>query len=63
MKALRLSEDGTITLPAELRKMTGAKPGQRFIAVPVGRAIMLTPDEPASALRGIARGADPTGYR
>lgn len=63
MKALRVGPDGKVTLPAALRKMTGVEAGERVVAVPSGRSIILTPLEPVDALRGIARGADPEGYR
>ncbi len=57
MKPLRVTQDNKITLPAELRAMTGVQAGQRLVAVPSGRSIVLTPLESVDALRGIARGA------
>jgi hypothetical protein len=43
--------------------MTGVAAGERVVAVPSGRSIILTPVEPLEDLRGIARGANPEGYR
>jgi bifunctional DNA-binding transcriptional regulator/antitoxin component of YhaV-PrlF toxin-antitoxin module len=63
MKPLRVGSDGSVTLPAELRKMTGIEAGTRLVAVPCGNTVILTPVEPLSAVRGLARGADTTGYR
>lgn len=63
MKTLRVGPDGKVTLPAALRKMTGVEAGERVVAVPSGRSIILTPVEPVGSLRGIARGANPEGYR
>lgn len=63
MKPLRLSEEGQVTIPEELREMTGMATGTLLVAIPVGRTVVLTQAEPLSALRGIARGANATGYR
>lgn len=63
MKALRISGDNKVTLTAEVRRMSGLHAGQRLVAIPKNGGVLLMPVEPASALRGIAKGADPTGYR
>jgi bifunctional DNA-binding transcriptional regulator/antitoxin component of YhaV-PrlF toxin-antitoxin module len=63
MNTVLVDQDGRVILPAHIREMTGVKPGQHLVAVPVGRTIVLTPEVKPSDLRGLARGADPTGYR
>jgi bifunctional DNA-binding transcriptional regulator/antitoxin component of YhaV-PrlF toxin-antitoxin module len=55
--------DNKVTLTAEVRRMSGIEAGQRLIAIPKGNGILLMPVEPASSIRGIAVGADPTDYR
>lgn len=58
-----LTARGSVTLPQDVREGMGLKPGQRFVAVPKGRVLMLVPVENVAALRGSARGADTSSYR
>jgi len=61
--SIRLSERGSITLPAALRKEIKLTPGQRFIAITKGKTIVLLPEVDVRSLRGIAQGADTSGFR
>lgn len=63
MGAVRMREDGTVELPAELRDRLGLQPGQQFDAVAHGQVVMLVPVVDAKALRGSARGAPTDDYR
>lgn len=63
MGALRMSEDGTVQLPAELRSQLGFHGGQRFEAVVRGKVVLLVPVVDPVTLRGSARGAPTGDYR
>jgi bifunctional DNA-binding transcriptional regulator/antitoxin component of YhaV-PrlF toxin-antitoxin module len=63
MHAVRMTEQGTVELPAELRARLGLKGGQQFEAVARGRVVLLVPLLEASELRGSARGAPTDDYR
>ena len=58
-----LKADGTIHIPAALRKSVGAKPGQKFDVIAKGSMIVLVPAVDVRTLRGSARGADTSDYR
>jgi AbrB family looped-hinge helix DNA binding protein len=59
-----MTEAGSVTLPAELRKRLGLKGGQQFEAVARGNVVLLVPVVvTADALRGTARGARTDDYR
>lgn len=61
--AIKLSESGSITLPAALCKELKLIPGQRFTAIAKGKTIVLVPEVDIRSLRGIAQGADTSGFR
>jgi AbrB family looped-hinge helix DNA binding protein len=63
MKAVTLSSKFQISIPKEVRESQGWKPGQRLSFVPHGKHFVLVPVPTADELFGIAKGADPTGYR
>ena len=58
-----LSSKFQISIPKSVREAKGWKAGQKFAFVPRDGGIMLVPVPTIDELRGIARGADPTGYR
>jgi AbrB family looped-hinge helix DNA binding protein len=56
-----LSSKFQISIPKSIRVTTEWKPGQKLVFIPRGKSVMVVPE--LKELRGIARGADPTGYR
>jgi AbrB family looped-hinge helix DNA binding protein len=58
-----LSSKYQISIPKALREARKWKPGQKFAFIPSGGGVMLVPVPERDELFGIARGADPTGYR
>jgi AbrB family looped-hinge helix DNA binding protein len=58
-----LSSKFQISIPKSIRDAEGWEAGQKFVFVPNGGSIVLTPVPRRDALTGIAKGADPTGYR
>lgn len=63
MNAIVLSSDLKISIPKEIVVQQGWKPGQRLAFVPHGKHYVLVKAPTAAELFGIAKGADPTGYR
>ena len=63
MRAVRMSERGTVQLPVELRERLGWRAGQTFDAVARGNVVLLVPTVNANELRGSARGAPTDDYR
>lgn len=63
MRAIRMSDEGKVQIPAEVRKAMALKPGQRFSVVSKGDCITLVPTPSLDSLRGIAAGREPAGYR
>lgn len=63
MQSIRMTEAGSVTLPASLRNRLGLKGGQQFEAVARGNVVLLLPVVAADALRGTARGANTDDYR
>ena len=63
MRAVRMTERGTVQLPVELRDRLGWRPGQTFDAVARGRVVLLVPTVNADDLRGTARGAPTADHR
>ena len=59
----RLSSKSQITIPKAVREEMGWKVGQEFAFVSRGKGVALVPVPTLEELRGIANGADPTGYR
>lgn len=55
MRALRISSDRTIKLPADVTRTDGFEPGDRVFPIREGRAVVLIPAPDFEATRGIAR--------
>ena len=55
MKIAHLSEKGQITIPADVRKRLGLRPGDRIEVMVSGGSIILRPIPPISAVAGIFR--------
>jgi AbrB family looped-hinge helix DNA binding protein len=58
-----LSSKFQISIPKAVREAQGWEAGQEFVFIPKGSGVMLVPVPTLEELRGIAAGADPTGYR
>ncbi len=58
-----LSSKFQISIPKAVREAQGWEAGQEFVFIPKGSGVMLVPVPTLDELRGIAKGADPTGYR
>jgi AbrB family looped-hinge helix DNA binding protein len=59
----RLSAKYQISIPKALREARHWEAGQEFAFVPKGSGVLLVPVPDIETLRGLARGADPAGYR
>ncbi len=62
-KPVRVGQDGKVAIPAQVRKDLGWVPGTDLVVVPDGRTLRLVPKVDVRTLRGIARGADTSGFR
>jgi AbrB family looped-hinge helix DNA binding protein len=60
MARARVSSKYQIVIPKEVRERHGVKPGLEMQVISKGGAIILVPDRPLPAFRGILRGM-PTG--
>lgn len=58
-----LSSKFQISIPKAVREHQRWEAGQKLVFVPKGNGVLLVPASPLAELRGIARGADPEGYR
>jgi len=58
-----LSSQFQITIPEAICKKQRWKAGQEFVFIPRGASVLMIPATERRQLPGIARGADPTGYR
>jgi AbrB family looped-hinge helix DNA binding protein len=58
-----LSSKFQISIPKRVREQHNWKAGQEFTFLPREGGVMLVPVPTLEELRGIARGADATGYR
>jgi AbrB family looped-hinge helix DNA binding protein len=58
-----LSSKYQISIPKEVRERMGWKPGQKIAFIAKADGILLVPIPEREALAGIARGANPEGYR
>jgi AbrB family looped-hinge helix DNA binding protein len=58
-----LSSKFQISIPKDVRDAQKWKAGQQVAFIPRGTSMVLVPVPTIEALRGIARGADPEGYR
>jgi AbrB family looped-hinge helix DNA binding protein len=58
-----LSTKFQISIPKAVREQQHWKAGQKLVFIPKGRGVLLVPAPSLNELRGIARGANPHGYR
>ncbi len=58
-----LSSKFQISIPKAVREAQRWKAGQRFAFIPKGTGVMLIPVPTLKELTGIAKGANPDGYR
>jgi AbrB family looped-hinge helix DNA binding protein len=63
MARTRVSPKFQIVIPKEIRERHSLKPGQEMQVISKGNVIILVPDRPLSAFRGILCGMPATGYR
>lgn len=63
MSTATLSSKFQLSLPKALREAMQLQPGQQFELIPMGSIIQLVPKTSIKELRGIARDANPSGYR
>ena len=63
MAKTRVSPKYQVVIPKEIREGMSLRPGQDMQVIRKGNVIMLVPDRPISAFRGILRGMSTTGYR
>jgi AbrB family looped-hinge helix DNA binding protein len=61
MARTRLSRRYQVTIPREVRE--GLRPGQYVNVMRKGSVIILVPERPISAYRGILKGVPTTGFR
>ena len=58
-----LSSKFQISIPKSVRSRAEWAAGQKFVFIPKGKGVLLMPSPRFEELRGIAKGADPQGYR
>ncbi|HEX8620014.1 MAG TPA: AbrB/MazE/SpoVT family DNA-binding domain-containing protein [Thermoanaerobaculia bacterium] len=63
MPKTRVSPKYQVVIPKEIRDGLSLRPGQDLQVIRKGNVIMLVPDRPISAFRGILRGLTTTGFR
>lgn len=63
MARRRVSSKYQVVIPKEVRERHGVKPGLEMQVISKGGSIILVPDRPLSAFRGILRGMPTEGYR
>lgn len=63
MVKTRVSPKYQVVIPKEIRDGLALRPGQEMQVIRKGNIIMLVPDRPISAFRGILRGMSTTGVR
>ncbi len=63
MARTRVSSKYQIVIPKEVRERHGVKPGLEMQVISKGISIILVPDRPLSAFRGILRGMPTKGHR
>ncbi len=59
----KLSSKFQISIPKAVRQSQNWRAGQTFVFLPKGKGVILMPVPDMAELDGIARGADPEGYR
>jgi len=60
---LKLSPKFQISIPKEIRARLSWKAGQRLSIVQQDDGVFVVPEPDIEELRGLMKGADPTGYR
>jgi len=63
MTRTRVSSKYQVVIPKKVRERLDLKPGQEMQVMSKGGVIILVPDRPLSAFRGILRGIPTAGYR
>jgi AbrB family looped-hinge helix DNA binding protein len=63
MARTRVSSKYQVVIPKEVRERHGVKPGLEMQVISKGGSIILVPDRPLSAFRGILRGMPTEGHR
>jgi AbrB family looped-hinge helix DNA binding protein len=63
MARTRVSSKYQVVIPKEVRERHGVKPGLEMQVISKGSSIILVPDRPLSAFRGILRGMPTDGHR
>lgn len=58
-----LSDEFQIAIPEAILEAQRWHSGQQFALIPKGRGVLLIPVPSMEELRGIAKGADTSGYR
>ncbi|MGE0284236.1 MAG: AbrB/MazE/SpoVT family DNA-binding domain-containing protein [Rhizobiaceae bacterium] len=58
-----LSEKFQISIPKAVREQHDWRAGQEFVFIPADGGVMLVPVPQLADLVGIAKGAEPAGYR
>jgi AbrB family looped-hinge helix DNA binding protein len=59
----KLSAKFQISIPKAVREAQDWRAGQTFVFIPKGKGVMVMPVPEMEDLFGIARGANPEGYR
>ncbi len=63
MARTRVSSKYQVVIPKEVRDRHGLKPGLEMQVISKGTSIILVPDRPLSAFRGLLRGMPTAGHR
>jgi AbrB family looped-hinge helix DNA binding protein len=63
MSTATLSSKFQISIPKEVRETLNLKPGQKLAFLCIGKSVKLVPQLRIEDLFGIAKGANPDGYR
>ena len=58
-----LSTKFQISIPKAVREHQRWEAGQKLVFVPKGKGVLIVPAPSLESLRGVAKGADPAGYR
>lgn len=60
----KISSKLQISIPKDIRaEVAWARPGQEVVFIPKGNTLVMVPARDFDSLRGIAKGANPEGYR
>lgn len=60
----KISSKFQVAIPKEIREgHDWAKPGQEVVFIPRGKSLVMVPAGDFDSLRGVAKGANPEGYR